>query len=120
MPSIESLLAYLEATSKFQAIVNIKTKKPCLLTQFSVKVLRLATCYCCCFCPKNLIGFLNFENSEFVFQQLVVRSGEQEIKSIWEKASFHFGRGYIKRWFCSYLWKIWNILKWIQPKVDRL
>ena len=20
----------------------------------------LATCYCCCFCPKNLIGFLNF------------------------------------------------------------
>ena len=38
MPSIESLLAYLEATSKFQAIVNIKTKKPCLLTQFSVKV----------------------------------------------------------------------------------
>ena len=48
-----------------------------------------------------------------------IRFGEQEKKSIGKRPVSIWGN-LDKRWFCSYLWKIWNILKWIQPKVDRL
>lgn len=53
----------------------------------------LATCYCCCFCPKNLIGFLNFFWKFRICSSPIgcwIRRARNEINR--EKASFHFGK----------------------------